>query len=291
MLNQQISGFIGYCKVSGFKAKSIESLSMRLNEFNTFVQKARLRKIKAITYRHLRRFVADYRRPSIHIKKARIWCLRQFYHYLKLKGHVAENIATALPYPKIEKTVPHFLTQAQYNRILAHCSEKATSPMGLRNLIIIMLLGTVGLRSGAVVAVNIQDVDVVAGLLWVREKGGIRRIVVLPKVLCALIQAYVSDTDALGGPLFLSKRKKRLSARSVQAFFAGVAAAANIDKHLHAHLFRHTAATHLNKVGGTSICQYVLGHARRTNTIKYAHLNPERYALYMRRHPFIKEVS
>ena len=32
MLNQQISGFIAYCKVSGFKAKSIESLSMRLNE-------------------------------------------------------------------------------------------------------------------------------------------------------------------------------------------------------------------------------------------------------------------
>jgi integrase/recombinase XerC len=291
MLNQHISGFIAYCKVSGFKAKSIESLSMRLNEFNTFVRNEKLDKIKGITYRHLRRFVADYRNPSIHIKKARIWSLRQFYHYLKLNSHVDENIATALAYPKIKKTVPHFLTQAQYNRILAHCSEKAKSRMGLRNLIIIMLLGMIGLRTSAVVAINIQDVDVVAGLLWVKEKGGVRRIVVLPKVLCSLIQAYVADTDAERGALFLSKRKKRLSARSVQSIFAGVAAAADIDLHLHAHLFRHTAATHLNKVAGTSICQYVLGHARRTNTVKYAHLNPDHYAVYMRRHPYIKEVS
>ena len=291
MLNQQISGFIAYCKVSGFKAKSIESLSIRLNEFNTFVQKARLGKIKCITYRHLRRFVADYRQPSIHVKKARIWSLRQFYHYLVLNDHVRENIATALPYPKIEKTVPHFLTLSQYNRILAHCTEKAVTRMGLRNLIIIMMLGMIGLRTSAVVAINIQDVDVVAGLLWIKEKGGVRRIMVLPKVLCALIQSYVTDIDCLRGPLFLSKRKKRLSARSVQSIFAGVAAAVGIDKHLHAHLFRHTAATHLNKVAGTSICQYVLGHARRTNTVKYAHLNPDHYAVYMRKHPYIKEVS
>lgn len=291
MLNQHISGFIAYCKVSGFKAKSIESLSMRLNEFNTFVRNEKLDKIKGISYRLLRQFVADYRKPSVHVKKARIWSLRQFYHYLKLNGHVDENIATALPYPKIEKTVPHFLTQAQYNRILAHCSEKAVTRMGLRNLIIILLLGTLGLRTSAVVTINIQDVDVVAGLLWVKEKGGVRRIIVLPKVLCSLIQTYVADTDAQRGALFLSKRKKRLSARSVQSVFAGVAAAANIDLHLHAHLFRHTAATHLNKVAGTSICQHVLGHARRTNTVKYAHLNPDHYALYMRRHPYIKEVS
>jgi integrase/recombinase XerC len=291
MLDKQISGFLAYCKVSGFKAKSIESLSMRLNEFNTFVQKAHLGKIKSISYRHLRRFVADYRKPSIHVKKARIWSLRQFYHYLKLNGHVDENIATAMPYPKIEKTVPHFLTLSQYNRILAHCTEKAATRMGLRNLIIIMLLGMLGLRTSAVVAINIQDVDVAAGLLWIREKGSIKRIIVIPKVLCALIQSYFDDRNQRRGPLFLSKRKTRLSPRSVQSIFAGLADAVGIDTHLHAHLFRHTAATHLNKVAGTSICQYVLGHARRTNTVKYAHLNPDHYAVYMRRHPFIKEVS
>ncbi len=76
MLDKQVSGVIAYCKVSGFRAKSIQSLSTRLNEFNAFVKKVRLRKIKSIGYRHLSRFVADYNQLSIHIKKARIWSLR-----------------------------------------------------------------------------------------------------------------------------------------------------------------------------------------------------------------------
>ena len=53
MLEKQINGFIEYCKVSGFRDKSIESLSIRLNQFNKFLKTARLRKIKSITYRHL----------------------------------------------------------------------------------------------------------------------------------------------------------------------------------------------------------------------------------------------
>ena len=52
MLEEQINGFIEYCKVSGFRDKSIESLSIRLNQFKKFLKTARLRKIKSITYRH-----------------------------------------------------------------------------------------------------------------------------------------------------------------------------------------------------------------------------------------------
>ena len=40
MLDKQISGFIDYCKVSGFKDKSIESLSLRLGQFNRFIKKS-----------------------------------------------------------------------------------------------------------------------------------------------------------------------------------------------------------------------------------------------------------
>ncbi|MCP3933609.1 MAG: tyrosine-type recombinase/integrase, partial [Bacteroidetes bacterium] len=271
MLEKQINGFVAYCKVSGFKDKSLESLSLRLRQFNHFIKNCRIKRIRSIQYRHLRRFVADYKQPSIHVKKARIWSLRQFYHYLKLHGYMEENIATQMPYPKIEKTVPHFLTLSQYNRILDHCALKACDNMGLRNLIIVMMLGMLGLRTGAIVAINIQDVNLPAGLLWIREKGGIKRIIVIPRVLCVLIQSYMADRDQLRGPLFLSKRKKRLSARTLQVIFADVTAAVDIDTRLHAHLFRHTAATHLNKVAGTSITQYVLGHARRQNTAKYAH--------------------
>ena len=87
----------------------------------------------------------------------------------------------------------------------------------------------------------------------------------------------------------VSKRKKRISQRTLQDIFRAAADQLEIDKKLHARLFRHTAATHLNKVAGTDITQHVLGHSHRANTLKYAHLNPDKYALYMKKHPFMRK--
>jgi integrase/recombinase XerC len=101
MLEEQINDFIRYCKVSGFRDKSIESLSIRLNEFNKFLKTARLRKIKSITYRHLSSFIADYKNPSIHVKKARVWSLRQFFHYLKAQRICGSKHSIRLGCPKI----------------------------------------------------------------------------------------------------------------------------------------------------------------------------------------------
>ena len=38
MLEDKIKGFIAYCKVAGFKDKSIEALALRLNEINQFLE-------------------------------------------------------------------------------------------------------------------------------------------------------------------------------------------------------------------------------------------------------------
>ncbi len=41
MLTEQINGFIEYCKVSGFKERSIQALSIRLKDFNKFLKTKR----------------------------------------------------------------------------------------------------------------------------------------------------------------------------------------------------------------------------------------------------------
>jgi len=150
MLEKQINGFIEYCKVSGFKDRSIESLSINLNKFKTFLSKIHNRSIKKITYRHLSAFAADYESPSVDPKKARIWAMRQFFHYLKLHNVVEENIATAIPYPKIEKKVPQFLTIDEYNKILSHCCQKVDTLLGIRNLVIVLILGLLGLPTSTI---------------------------------------------------------------------------------------------------------------------------------------------
>lgn len=287
MLHPYIEQFLHYCQASNFPPKSIEALHVRLRQFDRYCQTIEMAAIANVGYEHLLTFVADFDTPSVHVKKNRIWALRHFYHFLKLNHIIDDNIARHIPYPKIARKVPRYLTHDEFKRILRHFCEQSNTSSGLRNLIVIMLLGFLGLRLGAVLALNVEDVDLGHGLLRLREKGGIKRLLPLPGILSEALLSYLKADGRTQGPLLLSKRKKRLSERTVQDFLLTAMAELGIDKHLHAHLFRHTAATHLNKVAGPDVTQHLLGHATRSYTVQYTHLNPDIYAVYMKKHPYM----
>ena len=287
MLHTNILHFLEYCKTANFSIRSIESLSSRLGELTDFIYLHSIPSFDSITYSHLIEFVADYHGPSVHIKKQRVWTLRQFFHFLKINKLVEKNIAQQIPYPKIGKKVPKYLTIEEFNQILELFALQADTLSGLRDLLIIMLLGFLGLRLSCILCLNIEDVDLQEGLLWIREKGSILRDLCIPQILCSLLAKYLDILNLKQGPLFLSKRKRRISERTVQHIFKKAMDKLDIDKHLHAHLFRHTAGTHLNKVAGPAITQHVLGHLSRKSTEIYTHLNPDQYAVYMRKHPYM----
>lgn len=289
MLHHITSQFLEYCQLADFSKRSIQALNSRIAEFVAYLKSQDIRSVKKIGYSHLIDFVADYNSPSIHVRKSRVWTLRQFFHFLTLHQLIAENIARKLPYPKIEETEPQFLTIDEYKRLIRHFSKRADTPMGFRNLLIILLLGTLGIRTSALIGIDIEDIDLTSGLVWIREKGNSQRNLILPECLCEIIQKHLMLSGLKTGPLLISKRKKRISPRTLQDIFRTAALETDIDKTLHARLFRHTAATHLNQVSGIDITQHVLGHARRSNTQKYAHLNPDQYALYMKQHPYMEK--
>ncbi len=116
MLQRFIQEFLGYCRLANFSDRPIQALIARTNEFQSFLKIRNIRSVKKIIYLDLVAFVAKFNSPSIHVRKSRVWALRQFYHFLTLNNKVTENIATRLPYPKIEKTVPRFLTQQESSR-------------------------------------------------------------------------------------------------------------------------------------------------------------------------------
>ena len=297
MLRSLVSDFLHYCKTSDFSDNSLETLSAQLFQFNSFVNQHALHSIQDISYRHLTEFIADHRDPSVHVKKQRVWSLRQFFHFLKIHNQIEENIASEIPYPKITKKVPAYLTIDEFNKLLEYAANKADDLIGLprgivniqrglRDLVIFMILGLLGLRLKAMQDLNIRDVDLEMGTLLVREKGNLKRQFCMPQVLCVVLARYLKLLNLSDGHLLLSKRGKRISARTLQLIFQQAMAHLKIDKHLHAHLFRHTAATHLNKVAGPVITQFVLGHARSQSTQVYTHLNPDQYAVYMKKHPY-----
>ena len=215
MLHRYINQFLEYCQLADFSVRSIQALAIRLNEFEAFLKSLRIQSVKKITYLRLVDFVADYKDPSIHVRKSRVWTLRQFYHFLVLHQYVPQNIALKLPYPKIEKTVPQFLTINEYNRLIRYFSNEAQDLLGLRNFVIILMLGTLGLRTSTLIAINIEDIDLTCGLIWIREKGRRRRNLVLPHSLCKIIHKYLQLRQRKKGPFLISKRKKRISQRTL----------------------------------------------------------------------------
>ena len=66
MLDEEMRYFLEYCRISDFSEKSIESLNTRLNEFNEFLKTTTVTSLIDISYQHLRRFVADYKSPSVY---------------------------------------------------------------------------------------------------------------------------------------------------------------------------------------------------------------------------------
>jgi len=246
MLNNNITNFLQYCKTCGFKKRSLEAFSIRLKQFNNFVQTLSIKSIKEITYDHLLQFVTEYEYCSEFIKKQRVWALHQFYHFLKLNKIIDKNIALKLPYPKIEKTVPQYLTISEFNRILDYFTLNSNSLIGIRNLVLVMMLGYLGLRTATIISLNIEDVDPKANTIRITEKGNRKRMMFLPQILGKYLSKYIKIIDFKQGPLFLSKRNKRMSDRTLQNLFRQSADKFGIDKKLHPHLFRHTAATHLN---------------------------------------------
>lgn len=291
MLDEIVAHFIRSRQLAQLSNRSIETLEIRLKDFQAFLKLRSIRSIQKVTHLHLIDFISDFDDPSVHVRKARIWTMHQFFRFLVQQDYVPKDISFGLKYPRIERTVPDFLNRQELGRLIQYFCKRARSVWGFRDLAIILLLGTLGLRTSTLIALNIEDVDVRNGLLAITEKGCRHRQIILPRALCRILDQYLQLLDAKCGALFITNRNARIGQRMLQIIFQNAAVACGIDKRLHARLFRHTAATELNRSAGTQTTQCVLGHSIRANTLKYAHLNPDKYAVYMKRHPFMRKEA
>lgn len=284
MLHNTISDFLSYSKTYGFSSRSLEVFSSILKKFAEHVQSLHIHSLHEITYKHLLSFITTGS-PSIHTKKHRVWSLRQFFQYLKNINVFKENIALKIPYPQINKKEPDFLTFKELKVIINYFIFSATSHTGMRNLVIVLFLIFLGLRISSILNINIRDINLTNSTLLITEKGNRKRIIFLPQILCSFLYPYIKALDRDLGPLFLSARNKKISLRSIQHIFSQ--ASGLLGMHICSRVFRHTAATQLNRIAGLDVTKQVLGHRRRETTQRYVHLNPDVYAEYMKRHPYM----
>lgn len=215
--------------------------------------------------------------------KAMCWSLRAFLRYLHLRGYIADPLADCVPSIRRWRLagLPTFLPPVKVQQVLDSCDR--STPMGLRDYAILMVLAKLGLRAGEVVALTLDDIDWRAGEILVHGKG--RRCAVMP--LRTDVGAAIVDYLRNGRPTSTSRHLFLRVLAPHTGFTSGCAVTmiarqaldrAGIHGYAHhgAHLFRHSLATDLLRSGASfdEIGQ-LLRHEHADSTRIYAKLDIE----------------
>src|SRR3989449_8523741 len=156
-----------------------------------------------------------------------------------------------------------------------------------RDLAMLELFYSTGVRLAELAGLNEADVDLVSDQVKVRGKGRKERVVPLGGHAAHALRRYYRRRDAvLAGrgegtgdrrAVFLNARGGRLTPRGVQLAIKGLFAALPRGRDLHVHSLRHSFATHLLDAGADlRAVQELLGHASLSTTQVYTHTSVER---------------
>ncbi|MFR0980272.1 MAG: tyrosine recombinase XerC, partial [Holdemania filiformis] len=174
--------------------------------------------------------------------------LRSFYHYLIRYKGVKVNPTRGLRAPKLNRTIPEFLTFDQMMTLFD--SFDLNDPAALRNRAILETMYACGLRVSEVCSLTLAELDLNERILTVTGKGDKQRIVPFYKRLRTLLTRYLRDSRALylkeeHGFVFVSQRGAPITPRAVQLILAQAGQDAGLNQPLHPHILRHSFATHL----------------------------------------------
>ncbi len=273
-----------------YSPRTLDGYRRDLTRLLSFCEAHGIERWAALDAQQLRRFSAESHRRGLGGRSvARLLsAARRFFHYLVREGHVAVNPVVGVSAPKSPRRLPEPLDTDQMARLLA---IDASDPLALRDLALMELLYSSGLRLAELVSLDLGQVDLRAGALRVTGKGNKQRDLPVGRHAIAALrrwQAVRGELAAAGETaLFVSRRGTRLTPRAVQARLARWGRRQGIDSHVHPHKLRHAFASHLlESSGDLRAVQELLGHADISTTQVYTHLDFQHLAqVYDRAHP------
>jgi integrase/recombinase XerC len=221
----------------------------------------------------------------------RLSAVRTFFRYLQREGAVAGNPALDVPAPRSGRPLPGTLDVDAMARLL---DFRPGDTLALRDLALMELLYSSGLRLAELIGLQIADLDLGAGTVRVLGKGRKERIVPVGTIARAVLQRWLEARAQLARPgtaaLFIGRGGAPLSARAVQRRVAARARSQGVPQHVYPHLFRHSFATHLlESSGDLRGVQELLGHSSISTTQIYTHLDFQHLArTYEQAHPRAK---
>jgi integrase/recombinase XerC len=224
--------------------------------------------------------------------------VRSFYRYLHRNEIVESNPARAVGAPKLDKHLPGYLDRAQIDLLFQMAEVRAWEGkfVDVRNLAILELFYSTGMRLSELQSLSRGDVDMITQQVKVRGKGRKERIIPIGDHAILAMRNYEAKRDELirhigraadRNAFFLGRTGRRIGVRAVQKAVTSFLAEIDEDAGLSVHSLRHTFATHLLDAGADlRAVQELLGHSSISTTQIYTHTSIERIKqVYQKAHP------
>jgi len=253
--------------------------------------------LDAIPERSIRSWLVERQRSGASRRTLHLGAsaLRGFYSYLRRTGVVSRNPFTGINLPKLEKPLPHFLTEAQLKSLLdapmAEMRGERVSPFqGWRDRLMLELFYGAGFRIAELVSLNYGMVDIAQGVARITGKGRKERLCPLGPVATEVLRYFQRVHAPARGPddpVVVNDQMRRVQPRWIQLRMKRLLAVAGLPADLSPHKIRHSYATHLLD-GGADIrlVQELLGHVSLSTTQVYTHLSVARLQeIHRRSHP------
>lgn len=219
--------------------------------------------------------------------------LRSFYKFLIRRSMISVNPLSTIRTPKQEKRLPKCLDLEQVQKLLDAPGE--ADLLSIRDKAMLEVLYSSGIRVSELVDLEMQDLDLVEGVLRVRGKGRKDRITPIGSQAIKALQRYFDmramdskcQNSSTAQKVFLNKHGQALSTRSVRRKLDKYLSIAGLDPGISPHTLRHSFATHLlNNGADLRSVQELLGHQSLSTTQIYTHLTTSRMKqVYDEAHP------
>ncbi len=221
-----------------------------------------------------------------------ISAIRGFHRFLVLEGLTTGDPTVSFKPAVPKRPLPKAL---RVDEVLAIISAPTLDePVGIRDRALLEVLYATGARISEAVGLDRDDVDLEAGIVLLRGKGGKSRLVPVGSHARAALHSYLIRSrpalvrEGTATPaVFLNQLGRRLSRQSGWAILQSAAGRAKVSNHVSPHVLRHSFATHLLEGGAdVRVVQELLGHASVTTTQIYTFVTVDRLReVYVASHP------
>ena len=292
-IDSDIKEYIIYIsQVKNLSENTSKSYQRDLNKLNSFLENLKIDDYSDVSMDICSAWIGDLfsqnnnpRSIQRHLSSA-----KGFFRFLKKNNLIASSPFELVTAPKSASNLPEVLTPEDVEQLL---NFKPNSLIEIRDLAIVELMYSSGLRVSEAANINVGDFEEDMTFLRVLGKGSKTRLVPIGRFAISAINNWLIERDKIvsrSDALFLNSKGTRLTVRSVQLRLKKMALKQGLPP-IHPHMLRHSFATHmLESSGDLRTIQELLGHSSLSTTQIYTKLDYQHLAkIYDQAHPRAKK--